>query len=74
MTDEEKYKAIGQLFCIEIVGNRKFRRQIEGTKLGIKVLGILNSESVPNSKPKSRFKRFMNRMRNVFNSEYKLHG
>ena len=69
MTDKQ-LKTIGEYTCVEIARNRKFRREVERLPLGMQILFIINHE---NQKPISRFKRFINRMRNVFNSEYKLY-
>lgn len=73
--NDEQLKTVGEYVLTEITRNRKFRREVEKLPLGLHILYIIDH---PNQfeKPKkvSRFKRFINRMRNVFNSEYKLHG
>lgn len=73
MTDKQ-LKTIGEYTCVEIARNRKFRREVERLPLGVHILFIIDHENQFQDKPKSRFKRFINRMRNVFNSEYQLNG
>ena len=75
MTDEQ-LKTIGEYTCVEIARNRKFRREVERLPLGMQILFIIDHENKFKYKPKKQsiFKRFINRMRNVFNSEYQLYG
>lgn len=72
---EKQLKTIGEYTCVEIARNRKFRREVERLPLGMNILFIIDHPKQFQDKPKkqSRFKRFVNRMRNVFNSEYKLY-
>lgn len=74
MTDEQ-YKTIGEYTCVEIARNRKFRRQIERLPLGMNILFIIDHPKQFQDEPKkqSRFKRFINRMRDLFNKEVQLY-
>ena len=75
MTDKQ-LKTIGEYCFTEIQRNLAFRREVSRLPLGMQILFIIDHESQYQDEPKkqSRFKLFINRMRNVFNSEYKLHG
>ena len=76
MTDEQ-LKAIGEYTCVEIARNRKFRREVERLPLGMQILFIIDHENQFQDEPKkpiSRFKRFINRMRDLFNKEVQLYG
>ena len=75
MTDEQ-LKTIGEYTCVEIARNRKFRRGVERLPLGMQILFIIDHPNQFQDEPKeqSRFKWFINRMRNVFNPKYKLYG
>lgn len=73
MTDEQ-LKTIGEYTCVEIARNRNFRRQVEKLPLGMHILYIIDHPNQFQDKPKSRFKRFVDWVRNVFNSDYKLYG
>lgn len=82
MTDKQ-LKTIGEYCFTEIQRNRKFRREVSRLPLGMQILFIVDHENqyqdepkeeIQPKKPISRFKRFINRMRNVFNSEYQLYG
>ena len=74
MTDKQ-LKTIGEYTCVEIARNRKFRREVERLPLGMQILFIIDHENQFQDEPKKQsiFKRFINRMRNVFNSEYQLY-
>ena len=80
MTDKQ-LKTIGEYCFTEIKRNRAFRREVSRLPLGMHILFIIDHESQYQDEPteeiqpkkQSRFKRFINRMRNVFNSEYKLY-
>lgn len=70
---EKQLKTIGEYCFTEIQRNRAFRREVSRLPLGMSILYIVDHPNQFEDKPKSRFKRFINRMRNVFNSEYKLY-
>ena len=80
MTDEQ-LKTIGEYCFTEIQRNRAFRREVSRLPLGMHILFIVNHPNQFEDKPKeeiqpkkqSRFKRFIDWMKNVFNSEYKLY-
>lgn len=72
MTDKQ-LKTIGEYVCVEIARNRKFRREVEKLPLGMHILYVIEHQKQFKDSKKTRFKRFINRMRNVFNSEYKLY-
>ena len=74
MTDEQ-LKTIGEYCFTEIQRNREFRRVVSRLPMGMSILFIIDHSDQFKDEPKkqSRFKRFVDRMRNVFNSEYKLY-
>lgn len=80
MTDEQ-LKTIGEYCFTEIQRNREFRRVVSRLPMGMSILFIVDHPNQFKDEPKeeiqpkkqSRFKRFINRMRDVFNSEYKLY-
>ena len=80
MTDEQ-LKTIGEYCFTEIQRNRAFRREVSRLPLGMHILFIVDHPNQFEDKPKeeiqpkkqSRFKRFIDWMKNVFNSEYKLY-
>lgn len=74
LNDTQKEK-IGEYIYLEIQRNRAFRREVSRLPLGMSILYIVDHPNqLPPKKPISRFKRFMNRMRDLFNSEYQLYG
>lgn len=73
LNDTQKEK-IGEYIYLEIQRNRNFRREVSRLPMGMSILYIVDHPNQFQDKPKSRFKRFINRMRNVFNSEYQLYG
>ena len=81
MTDEQ-LKTIGEYCFTEIQRNRAFKREVSRLPLGMHILFIVDHPNQFKDKPKeeiqpkkqSRFKRFIDWMKNVFNSEYKLYG
>lgn len=72
LNDTQKEK-IGEYIYLEIQRNREFRRAVSRLPLGMSILYIVDHPNQLPPKKQSRFKRFINRMRNVFNSEYKLY-
>lgn len=78
---DEQLKTIGEYCFTEIQRNRAFRREVSRLPLGMHILFIVNHPNQFEDKPKeeiqpkkqSRFKRFIDWMKNVFNSEYKLY-
>lgn len=73
MTDKQ-LKTIGEYCFTEIQRNRHFRREVSRLPLGMSILFIVDHPNQFEDKPKSRFKRFVDWMRKVFTSDYKLHG
>lgn len=75
MTDKQ-LKTIGEYCFTEIQRNRKFRREVSRLPLGMQILFIVDHENKYQDEPKkqSRFKRFINRMRDLFNKEVQLYG
>lgn len=74
LNDTQKEK-IGEYIYLEIQRNREFRRVVSRLPLGMSILYIVDHPNQFKDEPKkqSRFKRFVDRMRNVFNSEYQLY-
>ena len=78
---DEQLKTIGEYCFTEIQRNRAFRREVSRLPLGMHILFIVDHPNQFEDKPKeeiqpkkqSRFKRFIDWMKNVFNSEYKLY-
>lgn len=78
---DEQLKTISEYCFTEIQRNRAFRREVSRLPLGMHILFIVDHPNQFEDKPKeeiqpkkqSRFKRFIDWMKNVFNSEYKLY-
>jgi hypothetical protein len=74
LNDTQKEK-IGEYIFLEVQRNRKFRREVSRLPLGLSILYIIDHPNqLPPKKKISRFKRFINKMRNIFNNEYTLYG
>jgi hypothetical protein len=81
MTDKQ-LKTIGEYVCVEIARNRKFRREVSRLPLGMQILFIIDHESQYQDeqteeiqpKKQSRFKRFFDWMKNLFNKDIQLYG
>lgn len=75
MTDKQ-LKTIGEYTCVEIARNRKFRREVERLPIGMQILFIIDHPKQFEDKPKKQsiFKRFINRMRDLFNKDVQLYG
>lgn len=74
LNDTQKEK-IGEYIYLELQRNRHFRREVSRLPLGMSILYIVDHPNqLPPKKPLSWFKRFMNRMREMFGNEYTLYG
>ena len=75
MTDEQ-LKTIGEYCFTEIQRNREFRRVVSRLPRGMQILFIVDHPDQFKDEPKkqSRFKRFINRMREIFTNEHTLYG
>lgn len=73
MTDKQ-LKTIGEYCFTEIQRNRNFRREVSRLPLGMSILFIVDHPKQFEDKPKSRFKRFCDWMKNLFNKDIQLYG
>lgn len=79
---EEQLKTIGEYCFTEIQRNREFRRVVSRLPMGMSILFIVDHPNQFKDEPKeeiepkkqSRFKRFINRMRDLFTNEHTLYG
>lgn len=81
MTDEQ-LKTIGEYCFTEIQRNREFRRVVSRLPMGMSILFIVDHPNQFKDEPKeeiqpkkqSRFKRFSDWMKNLFNKDIQLYG